>query len=280
MRSGAPEAWPSHRFRHHTLRPLFPFETQQRSSVEPIMGTFSGQRGLSLVEMTIILLVMMLLTGVVPSVMEFVNDAKRVRVKTDCQVLGSLTAHWHSSLPAGCLKHSATAACTLSNRVDILFGEGPDVTAAHLSGDATTAYTAPVGSTHTPTLNWSDDDTRGDSFEHQFVSNHPAYELVVPQAPNLWPARPPQTSSPITTDPWGSRYLINTVFLSTATNATAGSTEGLRDGTWLRKVFCLSAGANGVYETSFGGVPQPTSRPCAVDRVGDDYFYPIGCMNP
>ena len=47
-----------------------------------------GQRGLSLIEVTIMLLVLMLLTSVLaPSIFDFVQDAQWVKVKEDCEVL-------------------------------------------------------------------------------------------------------------------------------------------------------------------------------------------------
>ena len=47
-----------------------------------------GQKGLSLIEVTIMLLVLMLLTSVLaPSIFDFVQDAQWVKVKEDCEVL-------------------------------------------------------------------------------------------------------------------------------------------------------------------------------------------------
>ncbi|MBI1872798.1 MAG: hypothetical protein HYS05_02780 [Acidobacteria bacterium] len=47
-------------------------------------------QGLSLVETTIILLVLLVLTGVLaPAINDFVNDAKDVKVKEDCEAIGA-----------------------------------------------------------------------------------------------------------------------------------------------------------------------------------------------
>ncbi len=51
-------------------------------------------------------------------------------------------------------------------------------------------------------------------------------------------------------DPWGAKYEVNTIFLTTASDATAGATEGLRSGGWSRDVFVVSAGGNGSIDTS------------------------------
>lgn len=236
---------------------------------------------MSLVEATIILLVLMLLTGVMaPSILDFVNDAKRVKVKEDCEALGLLTAYWHSTL--GCLRFSASTACTLANRVDILFSDGNTITSAILQDDAATDYTAPASTLNTSPINWDDFTTRGDAFQDQWVTNQPGYQFTVPKNVKPWPpAHPPELQSPVMADPWGNKYVINSVFLAIATDAAAGSGEGQRSGSWLRKAFCLSPGANGLYQTNFAGtLATSAQRPCAVDRGGDDYFYPIGCVNP
>lgn len=253
------------------------------------LSKLKGQGGMSLVEATIILLVLMLLTGVIaPSITEFVSDAKRVKVKEDCEALGILTAYWWASLPGGCFKFNSLAApgpgCNLANRVPILFSDGPDI----LAGDV--VKTAGFAPDYTPVdgaavINWDLEDSRGDPFQDQFTTNAPSYNIFAsPRNVKPWPPIPPQTQSPVMADPWGKRYVVNTMFLATASDSTAAvPTEGSTGGTWLRKVFCLSAGSNGLYQTPFAGtvaalVTPVATRPCAVDRGGDDYFYPIGCM--
>lgn len=251
-----------------------------------IRNATRGQRGMSLVEATIILLVLMLLTGVIaPSITEFVNDAKRVKVKEDCEALGLVTAYWKAAV--NCLQFSAASAaggCSLANRIDILYSDdGPNIGSDDLDDEAETPYDTPSGNGDAvaDSINWDEHLTAGAPFSDVFTENSPEYGAPVFSSPRTvkpWPPTPPQIQSPVMSDPWGHKYLVNSLFLSVANNASVGTTEGDRSGAWLRKVFCLSAGPNGRYQTHFSGTLNGNRR-CGVDRIGDDYFYPIGCVN-
>ncbi|MCX6550316.1 MAG: hypothetical protein NTY02_04780 [Acidobacteria bacterium] len=234
------------------------------------------ERGLSLVEVTIMLLVLMLLTGVLaPSIMDYVKDAQWVKVKEDCEAIGVSVARLTRDI-GPCLKFSGAGQCTKRNRVDILYSDGPDVTTAELLDDATANF---ASSNLQTTLNWSNDTDRGDSMEHQFVDNGtgpyyptPAdlgtYTSVGPQWGLGW--RGAYLSSPIGPDPWGHRYLVNTVFLAVARDADCGACEGQRSGGWSHDTFCISPGPNGLFQTAFGG-----NSSHGVSRRGDDFLYII-----
>jgi hypothetical protein len=236
-----------------------------------------GNRGLSLVEVTIMLLVLMLLTGVLaPSIMDFVRDAQWVKAKEDCEAIGVSVVRLARDV-GPCLKFNGTGACTKANRVDLLYSDGPDVTANDLSGDATNPYSG--GGLTATDLNWDRDDARGDSMHHQFVDNGtgPAYRTPAdsgafvsagPQPGLGW--RGAYLSPPVGPDPWGHRYLVNTVFLSVARDAESGTGEGQKSGGWSRDAFCISAGPNGQYETAFGG-----NAARGVRRGGDDSIFII-----
>ena len=119
----------------------------------------NSRRGLSLVEVTIMLFVLMLLTGVLaPSMIDFVRDAQWVKAKEDCEAIGVSVLRLTSDI-GPCLRFDASGSCTKANRVDLLFSDGPDVTAAD------------VGGTTAGPLNWHTDRARGDSMHHQFVEN-------------------------------------------------------------------------------------------------------------
>ncbi len=240
-----------------------------------MLKRFTNARGLSLVEVTIMLLVLMLLTGVLaPSIFDFVNDAKWVKVKEDCEAIGLSVARLARDV-GPCLKFSGHKECTKDNRVDILYSDGPDVTASDMEGDATTMFDSSGNiAMH---LNWWKDDYRGDAMERQFVTNYAhyptpgtlgTYTRVGPQFNLGW--RGAYLSGPIGPDPWGRRYLVNSVFLAVARNAHAGTAEGKRSGGWSHDAFCLSAGPNGLYETAFGGNGKG-----GVTRKGDDFIYII-----
>ena len=234
-----------------------------------------SERGLSLVEVTIVLLVLMLLTGVLaPSIMDFVRDAQWIKAKEDCEAIGVSVLRLARDV-GPCLKFSGTGPCTKANRVDLLYSAGPDVTTADVAGDA--AMTFSGGGNTASDLNWHADDTRGDSMEHQLVDNGtgPAYptpgdfgSLSALQSGTGW--RGAYLSPPIGPDPWGHRYLVNSVFLSVARDAQPGTGQGQRGGGWSNDAFCISAGPNGRYETAFGGNGFQ-----GVSRRGDDLVFLI-----
>ena len=146
-------------------------------------------RGLSLVEVTIMLFVLMLLTGVLaPSIMDFVRDAQWVKVKEDCEAIGVSVARLARDV-GPCLKFDGTGACTKTNRVDVLYSDGPDVSRATCR--ATRPRPTFYGGAATATdLNWHKDDSRGDSMEHQFVDNGGGPNYPSPERPEQ-PTAPP-----------------------------------------------------------------------------------------
>jgi len=237
----------------------------------------SGARGLSLIEVTVVLLVLMTLTGVLaPSIMDFVHDAQWVKAKEDCEAIGVSVVRLMRDV-GPCLKLDGTGGCTKANRVDLLYSDGPDVTPADVGGEAAAGFNG-GGNTAGP-LNWHTDSARGDSMQHQLVDNgggsgypSPAdlgtYDHAGPGAGLGW--RGAYLSSPVGPDPWGHRYLVNTVFLAVARDADAGSGDGQRSGGWSRDTFCISAGPNGQYETPFGG-----NAAYGADRRGDDLIFII-----
>ncbi|MEI6667756.1 MAG: hypothetical protein WCP29_06335, partial [Acidobacteriota bacterium] len=181
----------------------------------------SNERGLSLVEVTIMLLVLMLLTGVLaPSIADFVNDARWVKVKEDCEAIGLSVARLTRDV-GPCLKLTGAGACTVGNRVELLQSNGPAVTVADLGP---TAIPASNTNLSTGLLNW-DSTTNVDSMEHQFVTNDPGYPVqttssVGPLFGLGW--RGAYLSPPIGPDPWGRQYLVNTAFLGAAVGSGSG----------------------------------------------------------
>lgn len=233
----------------------------------------NAERGLSLIEVTIMLLVLMLLTSVLaPSIFDFVKDAQWVKVKEDCEAIGLSVARLVKDI-GPCLKKDGREPCTLRNRVDILFSDGPDVRYEDL---ASTAVDYNNGGIAGGSFNW-DYDSEGDSMERQFVINGPGYPDVgelnnyLAVGP-LWGLgwRGAYLAPPIGPDPWGSKYLVNTAFLSVAIDAPSGGGEGDRDGGWSRDVFCISPGPDKTFQTAIGGNDNG-----GVNRLGDDFIYVI-----
>jgi hypothetical protein len=86
--------------------------------------TWKDVRGLSLIEVTIILLTLMVLSGVMaPMIMEFVVDARMVRVKEDCEAIGLSLARMLVDT-GSCARLNGRLPCTDYNRVNLLVSEG------------------------------------------------------------------------------------------------------------------------------------------------------------
>jgi type II secretory pathway pseudopilin PulG len=229
------------------------------------MKLFKGQKGLSLVEVTIMLLVLMLLTGVLaPSIMDYVKDAQWVKVKEDCEAIAVSVARLTRD-SGSCLQLTAGGGCTISNRADVLYSDGTPAT----SFPSAVVFGGAVGNT----TNW-DDLSNDDTLKSQLVTNGPDYQTPLQLGFSQYPGpnfnmgwRGAYLSPEISPDPWGHRYYVNTEFMSVASDAVAcgNAYGGCRDGGWEADVFCISAGPNGFIETPFA------SNNGQVARNGDDF---------
>jgi hypothetical protein len=248
------------------------------------MGRLRRESGLSLIEVTIMLLVLMLLSGVLaPTIIDYVKDAQWVKVKEDCEAIGVSIARMMRDVPP-CLRQNGTLGCTKTNRTDLLYSDGAVV---GLGGTAAATPYSLIGATNGANASYNWVLTGGGavsnvgSMEAHFTSNAPLYPL--PSALGFFPVGPQfglgwrgaYLSPPIGPDPWGSPYLVNTVFLSPATNATDASAEGFAGTAWDRDVFCISPGPNRLYETYFGGCSQVSPVRGGTCREGDDWTYVI-----
>lgn len=235
--------------------------------------------GMSLVEATIILMIIFLLTAVLsPTIGDYVEDARQTKGKEDVEAIGTAITRLQRDIGA-CFKAIPVDGCTADNRIDILRSTGPDVVAADLGSSAVDFA---HGDLFVSPINWDDDRANAgnmDTMENQFVSNAPNYDTPDettptgytrsgPQAGLGW--RGPYLSPPIGTDPWGKVYLANTAFLSVVSDATDGTAEGNRRGGWSRDTIVISAGPNGTYDTPFGGNANK-----GTSLVGDDLIYVV-----
>lgn len=236
------------------------------------MRKIKGQKGLSLVEVTIMLLVLMLLTSVLaPSFWDFIHDAQWVKVKEDCEAIGiSFTRLTRDIGP--CVEKTAGLGCTNANRVDVMYSLGDAI-----SVDLVTAPDQTWLHNEMTTTNWTVSGTNADTMENQFVTNVPGYGTPftnyvgqgVPVGPLFgtgW--RGAYLSPPIGPDPWGSKYLVNSGFNATSTDAGSANFEGNKKWWWEVDVICLTPGPNKKIETPFiaGDALRGTTR------NADDYL--------
>jgi len=264
--------------------------------MEATMRVKKGQRGLSLIEVTIMLLVLMLLTSVLaPSIFDFVNDAQWVKVKEDCEAIAISVARLHRDVGANLYTNPGGQTLYPQYKLDLMISDGtaPIVTAA-------TAVTAPAAFT-TGITNWygyvggvlnytpaSNDNI--DSCEDQLITNlnalHGGGLQIYREPPQINPTtgvfgpyfgqgwRGAYLSPPCAADPWGHTYQVNTKWATMTFGAAA-------PGTWYNHcndVFCISAGKDGVISTPFGvngGFYPQGSR-----RQGDDWITVISPCDP
>ena len=248
------------------------------------MQTWSSERGLSLVEATIILMVLATLATVIrPTIVAFANDAKQVTATKDVASIGSAILQVLRDSGSRCLRLAGTTDCTMANRVDLLVSGGANpgsVLVADVTFDDNTAA-------NQGTFNWLPSTNapqagQQDTIDDQLIENDNATPYSTVSFPSAgggprmklgW--RGAYLNGPIGGDPWGNKYQANTIFLTVATDAIdAGgnqSQEGLRETAWSRDTLILSAGANGDVETSFGGATAASG----VSAGGDDVIYVI-----
>ena len=228
---------------------------------------------MSLVEATIILMVLSIVTAVLsPSIADYIDDARHVKAKEDVEAIGIGIGRLLKDTGYPFLVEDATVTAVdrfkMANRADLAVGSGniPVVQAGVDSGVPATA-TALQGA-----VDWTDTiaETSGKvSLYNQLVANTPTYpnpttalSTANPSAPGAlgkfalgW--RGAYVGGIITPDPWGYRYTCNTVFLASATDATAsngGATVG-----WSNDTVCLSAGRNNQIEVNFDNTAGATT---------------------
>jgi type II secretory pathway pseudopilin PulG len=234
---------------------------------------------MSLVEATIILMVISLLTAVLaPSIGDYVSEARHTKAKEDVEAIG--TAIMRLARDIGpCFKFTPADPCTMDNRVDILHSEGPDVGGNDFSATATN-FTS-TDNISNDAINWNNDASAliGDSMMDQLVNNVPDYNTPADTTPTGYTITGPNAGlgwrgayigSEIGPDPWGRRYLATTVFLAVATDAVDGTAEGNRRGGWSHDSVVISGGSNQLFDTPIGG-----SANFGAGRIGDDLLYVV-----
>ena len=233
------------------------------------MRKWNSERGMSLVEATIILMVLAILTAVIaPSAGDYINEARGVKAKEDVEALGTGLARMLRDTGKTCVAVAGGTACTVTNKVEMLISgstsaanaSNAEIDAAALGVTATSAGIT-AGSASAATLNWggaaANRPANVQTFDRHLVTNGVSYSAVSftggggPRAGLGW--RGAYVAGPVGLDPWGRKYQANAVFLGIATDSTVATTtdEGGKEGGWNRDALVISAGANGLVETPF-----------------------------
>jgi type II secretory pathway pseudopilin PulG len=233
---------------------------------ETVMRKGNSEAGMSLVEATIVLMVLAILTSILaPSIADYVNDARQTKVKEDVESLGMgiMRMLRDTALPFPVRTAGATPSRASANRVDLLVSEGgiPSATVATGTAEAVAGYIVSAD------VRW--DDAIGDEVElatDHLVTNANLYTSVTypaaggPRTGLGWRGAYINTSTG--PDPWGTRYGCTTVWLSQGSDVTAAANKGTNN-----DAFCLSAGADSAVDTDMD------SSNGAVSIQGDDIAF-------
>jgi Tfp pilus assembly protein PilE len=237
-----------------------------------------SQAGLSLVEATIILMVLSILTAALaPAAGAYLEESRNTKAKADVEGIGAAIDQTLRDTGLPCLSfNGSSCANSTTGRVELL-----------MSGTSTSASEPTViasmdvnlgatGLASAQNLNWAGGTNavaanRRDLMDNHFVTNSPAYTAVSftagggPRPGSGW--RGPYVNGPLDVDPWGYAYQASTVFLIPASDATDGTGTGQRRGGWTQDVVVISAGSNGTIQTAFGAA--------GTAAVGDDVVYVV-----
>jgi type II secretory pathway pseudopilin PulG len=237
---------------------------------------FRAEQGLSLVETTIVLVVLSVLTAVVaPAAGSYIEGARNTKAKKDAETIGAAMDQLLGNTGMLCLSlNGSSCANSTTGRVELLVSGA--AVGLNEPTVVTTSFAAPASTASATSLNWAGGtgevaDARRDLMDRQFVTNAAGYTAVGftggggPKAGIGW--RGAYLNGPIDVDPWGYAYQANTVFLAVASDAADGTGAGQRRGGWTNNVMVISAGSNGVIQTAFGST--------GASGAGDDIVYVV-----
>lgn len=236
--------------------------------------------GMSLVEATIILATLSVLTAVLaPQAATYVDTARQARAREDAKVIGdAINTFIGDNGEVQFLVNGSNGTASQpptrpdANRVNLLVSDGDIPTlAAAVAGD--TLWTTAVNGTTVDTLsNHLTENVPGEAAGSRY-RNPSDIVVAAPggnnidfargessgmNAPYAW--RGAYLQSPVDPDPWGNRYAVNVAYLDPSpTGAVTGVTTGFVVGDLPRlDVFVLSAGPDEEIDTQFdqdGAVP-------------------------
>jgi type II secretory pathway pseudopilin PulG len=240
-------------------------------------STFSNQRGVSLIEASIILSVVAILSAIMaPSINGYVERARQARAREDVKTIAEAIQAFitdtaeHFFLLTGNGTSPTPPSHADGQRVNLLVSDG-DIPSLGSTVSAETFWTTAINGTTVDTLaNHLTENNPGETTASRYRNptdmlvaspggNNPDFarsESSSFNAPYAW--RGPYLQAPIDPDPWGNRYAVNVGFLKATVTATAisnissapggGSFSAALDYPRL-DVFVLSAGADEEIDT-------------------------------
>jgi len=212
-----------------------------------------SSKGFTLVEVTIILLVLVILSGILlPTIERFIDLARYVKAKEDTGMIAAIIELWKVDNCSRFMKQDGTAGSPNSsaNRVDMIVSLGAIATNSY-GNAAPNGYWSEAIDLVAP----GDQTLVVDTMDNQLVTGKPfgdankAYYRPATTNPSECGFRGAYITGPVTPDPWGNRYMANVGFLGPVGTRNLGASTP--PGFNQYDVFVLSAGANGIIETPF-----------------------------
>jgi prepilin-type N-terminal cleavage/methylation domain-containing protein len=208
--------------------------------------------GFTLVEILVAVAILAILSATLsPLVLKYINDGRRARALSDSQTLGQGILQFQ--VDAGMWPVSNDGNVNDAGELSRLVGlPSGDISAANIPGGA---GTAPGDG------NW---DGGGNGGRAGAIEDHLIYNADDDTDPlypvSASPPEPPGWNGPylksVPQDPWGNPYVCNVRYLQNANVGGVTQAEVLQ-----HAVFCLSAGPNGLYETSFADATELENQP-------------------
>lgn len=227
------------------------------------------ESGFTLVEVTIILLILVVLGGILlPTIERFIDLARIARVKEDVGMIAAIIELWKFDTCTRWFHVDGDSnAYTDANRVDMLVGDGdtPPTIFAPASNDD--FWSKAYGLANFV-----------DKIENQLALGDPFFPDDNTAATSPYPTptssalyacgyRGAYISTPVTADPWGNRYMVNVAWLGPRGGARVfGTSTQVEFNNY--DVFVLSAGPDETVSTEFQPGTPPV--PAGVIAGGDD----------
>ena len=245
------------------------------------MPDFRSARGVTVIEATIVVATVALLSAILaPAAAIYIDQARQARTREDIKSIGDAINEFiadtgeHQFLRNGSNGGSDEIPPTRadSNRVDILVSDG-DIPTLATAVSSETLWTQTVNGTSVDTFsNHLAENLPGEVSTSRY-RNPTDMTIAFPggnnidfaradssglNAPHAW--RGPYIPSPVNSDPWGNRYTANVAWLDPSPTAVvSGITAGFGTGDYPRlDVFVLSAGPDEEIDTKIaqdGAVP-------------------------
>ena len=220
-----------------------------------------SQRGITIIETTVILSVLFILAGAMaPIVSESVNTARAVKARNDASMIAMGLINLQKDLGGDALSFGSVVAAVGQTLAlpNMLATDGADPEVDGADDVVETAIALPVlaspgqqteamsgrakrAALRVQRRKWRE--ARADALDDHLRTNRHGYRYRRPGEYGGWNG--PYVSATIAGDPWGKKYMVNSQYLDGS--ASAADAEGNP----RKAVFVVSAGADGVIDTPF-----------------------------